>query len=101
MCLVKLRDVSLGYGRQPVLEHVTLDLERGEFIALLGPNGAGKTTLLRGIVGLLPVLTGTIDYDKLIPLLPKNCLFVFEMSPRRTKEEITESLRKWKERFGE
>ena len=62
MCLVKLRDVSLGYGRQPVLEHVTLDLERGEFIALLGPNGAGKTTLLRGIVGLLPVLTGTIEY---------------------------------------
>jgi sugar phosphate isomerase/epimerase len=45
--------------------------------------------------------TGMIDYDKLIPLLPKNCLFIFEMSPRRTKEEITESLRKWKERFGE
>ena len=62
MCLVKLRDVSLGYGNQPVLEHVTLDLERGEFIALLGPNGAGKTTLLRGIVGLIPVLTGAIEY---------------------------------------
>jgi len=62
LCLVKLRDVSLGYGNQPVLEHVTLDLERGEFIALLGPNGAGKTTLLRGIVGLIPVLTGAIEY---------------------------------------
>jgi sugar phosphate isomerase/epimerase len=45
--------------------------------------------------------TGGIDYDKLIPLLPKNCLFVWEMSPRRTKEEITEALKKWKERFGE
>jgi len=63
LCLVRLRDVSLGYGNQPVLEHVTLELERGEFVALLGPNGAGKTTLLRGIVGLIPVLTGTIDYD--------------------------------------
>ena len=44
---------------------------------------------------------GGIRYDKLIPLLPKNCLFVFEMSPRRKKEEIMESLAKWKDRFGE
>jgi len=45
--------------------------------------------------------SGGIDYDNLIPLLPKNCLFVFEMSPRRKKEEITESLQKWISRFGE
>ncbi len=45
--------------------------------------------------------TGGIDYNKLIPLLPKNCLFVWEMSPRRTREEITEALAKWKARFGE
>jgi ABC-type Mn2+/Zn2+ transport system ATPase subunit len=54
--------VSFGYENRPVLEHVDLDLGRGEFVALLGPNGAGKTTLLRGIVGLIPVLSGTIDY---------------------------------------
>jgi ABC-type Mn2+/Zn2+ transport system ATPase subunit len=63
LCLLRLRDVSLGYGRRPVLEHVDLELAPGEFVALLGPNGAGKTTLLRGIVGLLPVLAGTIEYD--------------------------------------
>jgi ABC-type Mn2+/Zn2+ transport system ATPase subunit len=63
LCLLRLRDVSLGYGRRPVLEHVDLELAAGEFMALLGPNGAGKTTLLRGIVGLLPVLTGAIDYE--------------------------------------
>lgn len=43
--------------------------------------------------------TGGIDYDKLIPLLPKSCLFVWEMSPRRKKEEITLSLAQWRERF--
>ena len=48
-----------------------------------------------------PPFTGNIEYDKLIPLLPKNCLFVWEMNPRRKKEDIMESLRKWKERFGE
>lgn len=47
-----------------------------------------------------PFTGGTVDYDKLIPLLPKNCLFVWEMSPRRKREEITESLQRWKERFG-
>ena len=63
MCLLRLRDVSLGYGNRAVLEHVSLELGRAEFVALLGPNGAGKTTLLRGIAGLLPVLAGTLEYD--------------------------------------
>jgi len=48
-----------------------------------------------------PPFTGTIDYDKLVPLLPKDTLFVWEMSPRRKPEEITKSLQLWKEHFGE
>ena len=44
---------------------------------------------------------GNIDYEKLVPFLPKDCLLVWEMSPRRTAAEITESLAKWKERFGD
>ena len=60
--LVALRDVSLGYENRAILEHVDLTIEKGEFVALLGPNGAGKTTLLRGIVGLLPVLAGNLQY---------------------------------------
>ena len=45
--------------------------------------------------------TGDVEYEKLLPLLPPDMLFVFEMSPRRTPEEITTSLAKWKERFPE
>jgi ABC-type Mn2+/Zn2+ transport system ATPase subunit len=63
LCVLRLRDVTLGYGNRPILEHVNLELERGEFAALLGPNGAGKTTLLRGIVGLLPLMAGTLEYE--------------------------------------
>jgi ABC-type Mn2+/Zn2+ transport system ATPase subunit len=62
LSLLRLRDVCLGYGNRPVLEHVSLEIERGEFAALLGPNGAGKTTLLRGIAGLIPIATGTLDF---------------------------------------
>jgi ABC-type Mn2+/Zn2+ transport system ATPase subunit len=60
--LVTLRDVNLGYEGRPILEHVNFMVEPGDFVALLGPNGAGKTTLLRGIVGLLPVLAGSLEY---------------------------------------
>ena len=50
-----------------------------------------------------PPFTGDVPYDKLIPLLPKKekTLFVFEMSPRRTAEEIMTARQKWVERFGE
>ena len=60
--IVELRDTSLGYDGRPVLEHVSFTIERGDFTALVGPNGAGKTTLLRGLLGLIPVLAGRIDY---------------------------------------
>jgi ABC-type Mn2+/Zn2+ transport system ATPase subunit len=60
--LLTLHDVSLGYDRRVVLEHLSFAVERGECLALVGPNGAGKTTLLRGILGLIPMLAGQIAY---------------------------------------
>ena len=60
--LLRLEDVSLGYRGRPVLEHVSFGVEGGEFAALLGPNGAGKTTLFRGMLGLIPVFTGRVEY---------------------------------------
>src|SRR6266436_9255120 len=60
--LLALRNVSFGYDGRPILQHLTFTIERGEFLALLGPNGAGKTTLLRGLLGLIPVLAGRIEY---------------------------------------
>jgi sugar phosphate isomerase/epimerase len=45
--------------------------------------------------------TGAIDFDKLVPLLAANCLFVWEMGPNKTADVIRQSVRIWKERFGE
>jgi ABC-type Mn2+/Zn2+ transport system ATPase subunit len=59
---ITLRGASFGYEDRRILEHVTFAVEAGDFVALLGPNGAGKTTLLRGIVGLIPLLAGSLEY---------------------------------------
>ena len=47
----------------PVLDAVSLQVEKGEFVCLLGPNGCGKTTLLRIIGGLEPPSAGEVRFD--------------------------------------
>jgi ABC-type Mn2+/Zn2+ transport system ATPase subunit len=59
--LVSLRDVSLGYDSAPVLQGVNLAIFPGSLVGLAGPNGSGKTTLFRAILGLLPVLGGSVS----------------------------------------
>ena len=53
MSLISLDDVSVRFGDVQALDHVTMRVGHGEFIALVGPNGSGKTTLLRTLHGLL------------------------------------------------
>jgi branched-chain amino acid transport system ATP-binding protein len=60
MALLELKNISVGYGRNRVLENVDLLLEPGEIVTLLGANGAGKSTLAKSISGLLRLHAGTI-----------------------------------------
>jgi len=48
-----------------------------------------------------PPFTGEVDLAKLVPLLPKDCAWVWEMSPRKTAEEIQRSVEIWKKHFRE
>lgn len=63
MSLLKLTDVSAGYGQTPVLVNVDMVIEKGDIACLLGRNGMGKTTLLRSIIGLNKVIKGDIVFD--------------------------------------
>ena len=50
-------------GHAPAVDHVTLDIEDGEFLVLVGPSGCGKSTTLRMVAGLEPVNEGRILID--------------------------------------
>jgi ABC-type Mn2+/Zn2+ transport system ATPase subunit len=58
-CLV-LDDLTIAYGSNVVLSHVSADVPRGEVVSIVGPNGSGKSTLLKAIAGLLPLTGGAI-----------------------------------------
>jgi zinc transport system ATP-binding protein len=61
--LVHVRDVTAGYGSEVVLDHVSLAIQPGDFLAVIGPNGGGKTTLLKVILGLLRPWSGEVVFQ--------------------------------------
>ena len=49
--IIELKNVSIAFGEQTVLDNIDLTIRDGEFVTLLGPSGCGKTTTLRIIGG--------------------------------------------------
>jgi manganese/iron transport system ATP-binding protein len=60
--------LAVAYDRDPVLHGVSFDLSPGSSLAVVGPNGAGKSTLLRAILGLAPVVHGSVSVLGLNPV---------------------------------
>ena len=58
---IRVRDLVVGFGNQVVLDHLSLDVRRGEILGLVGASGGGKSVLLRTIIGLLPKRAGSIE----------------------------------------
>jgi ABC-type Mn2+/Zn2+ transport system ATPase subunit len=58
---VRVEQLAAGYGGEPVLEHVALEVQAGQSVCVLGPNGGGKTTLFRVLLGELEPTTGRVE----------------------------------------
>src|SRR5256885_5789781 len=58
---IRVRDLVVGFGSSRILDHLSLDVFRGEVLGFVGGSGQGKTVLMRTIIGLLPKVTGTIE----------------------------------------
>lgn len=61
--MLRIRDLTVGYGGEPALEALDLDVNAGEFVSLVGPSGSGKTSILRAVTRLVPLQTGTVELD--------------------------------------
>ena len=65
--ILDISNVDFAYGQQPVLKHVSLQVEAGSTLGMIGPNGGGKTTLMRLILGLHKPARGHITVDGMSP----------------------------------
>lgn len=62
---IEVKDISKSYDKVKALDHVSLDVRRGEIFGLIGPDGAGKTTLFKILVTLLNADEGSAQVDGL------------------------------------
>jgi ABC-2 type transport system ATP-binding protein len=64
-------DVAMSYGRKKVLSSCSLRVASGEVIGLIGENGSGKTTLMKGLLGFLPLDSGTVSIEAPVGFCPQ------------------------------
>ena len=63
MSYVQIKDINKGFGELNVLNNISFNINKGEFVTLLGPSGCGKSTLLRIIAGINEFDSGNIIVD--------------------------------------
>ena len=89
------------FGHLQIKENLGF-IDHAEWLRLIGPRAFGchvQDCIWPAKDHEAP-FTGDVDFEKLVPLLPTNCLFVWEVSPSKTAEAIRQSVQIWKERFG-
>ncbi len=92
--MIEVQNVTKYYGQVRALDHVSLDVKKGEIVGLLGPNGSGKTTLMRILGGFFPptegkvrvagldVETASLEVRRRLGYLPENVVLYPDMSVR-------------------
>ena len=63
MTMLNVSHINQYYGGSHILRDVSLQANLGQVTVILGRNGVGKTTLLKSLMGLVPIKTGTVEFD--------------------------------------
>lgn len=96
--VIRIENLSLGYGNREIFSGIDADLQAGALAALIGANGAGKSTLLRTIAALEPVRSGRVllsgeSYDSLRRRrIAEQIAFVPSMPSRAANMSVSEML---------
>lgn len=71
--LVRTENLCIQFGRQIVLNNVSIAIPKGQTVAIIGESGCGKTMFLKSLVGLIPASSGKVEFDgKDIHAMPEN-----------------------------
>jgi sugar phosphate isomerase/epimerase len=104
--LAEIDSLHVGYwhdfGHAQIKENLGF-IDHIEWLQTIGSRAFGchvQDCIWPAQEGQLP-FTGTADFEKLVPLLPTNCLFVWKMNPNLRADAIRRSVQMWKEHFGE
>lgn len=66
--LIATKDLTIRYGKEAILENVSLTIRKGEIVTLVGPNGSGKSTLLKALIGAVAPAAGTVLRDPTVSI---------------------------------
>lgn len=106
MFLEELNSPVFGYwhdlGHIQIKENLAF-LDHAEWLRTIGPRALGchvQDCIWPAQDHQVP-FAGSVDFEKLIPLLPRDCQMVWELSPRKKPEDIRRSVEIWKQKFGE
>ena len=80
MNAITLKSLTKRYKDVPaILENLSVDIPKGQFVSIIGPSGCGKSTLLKLVAGLTPISSGTIEIDGMTPANARETLaFIFQ-----------------------
>ncbi|MCY8839786.1 ABC transporter ATP-binding protein [Bacillus atrophaeus] len=89
--MIKVCNLSGGYGSQRIIKNISFSVEKGEFLGILGPNGSGKTTLLNAMAGTLPAAEGSVHLagKPVARYKPKELAQIMAVLPQKTSQTFT------------
>ena len=76
MAIVTIKDVTVRYGKQVIIDKLSLQVERGENLAIVGPSSCGKTTLMRALCGFIKINRGEILLNDTLVSNPDKRVFI-------------------------
>lgn len=62
MAQIICRDLAIGYEGKTVVQNINLSVKEGDYLCVIGENGAGKSTFMKTLLGLLPPVSGKIEF---------------------------------------
>jgi zinc transport system ATP-binding protein len=61
--MIDCKNVTMSYDNYIAVKNVSFKVEQGDYLCIVGENGSGKSTLMKGILKLLPLVSGSIEFD--------------------------------------